>query len=342
MWGMRVQCEEPLIARMHHVTSPAVSEVATFDRREVSVGGRVNAVLAWSLFLFGWSLTLLTPLVLLYWLACAKWGYLIGYGLFWLGVITDVIRLPFMPGCAEYLVTNMTGWLGHTSVAFQEKVESAERTLFCVHPHGIFSFGFFLLYMQLLQMGVKPVMFGAPYVQWFCPTLRLLFGLLGVEFASASKSEVNRIMAEGMNACLMIGGFEEATITELGKDRLFLLNRKGFIKYAMRHGYSVTPVYCFGENDLYWNASIGRRFRLWLSSGVIQIPGVIPWGNFFLPWLPRRVEVYKVIVGTSIKLPRIANPNADEVTQYHDVYISELTKLFNNFRLNKTDHLQIA
>ena len=344
MVGMnRIQCQEPLVPSsllMRFAHAPVDEE--RFGEREVTAWGSMHAGVAWSLFLFAWGLTMLTPLVLMYWLASAKWSYLAGYSLFWLGVVLEWIKLPYMAGCREYLVENMTRWFGEVSVAFNEDVGSSERTLYCVHPHGIFSFGFFLLYMQLLKLGLRPVMLGAPYVQWFCPTLRLLFGIVGVEFASASKAEVNRVLTEGRNACLMIGGFEEATITELGQERLFLLNRKGFIKYALRHGYSVTPVYCFGENDLYWNARMAMPFRLWLSSGVIQLPGVIPWGNSLLPWLPRSVSQYKVVVGSAIKLPHITKPTDDQVTQYHAAYVDELTDLFNHYRLNKTKHLQIA
>jgi 2-acylglycerol O-acyltransferase 2 len=140
----------------------------------------------------------------------------------------------------------------------------------------------------------------------------------------------------------MIGGFEEATITELGHERLFLLHRKGFIKYALRHGYSVAPVYLFGENDLYWNAQIGMSFRLWISSGALQIPGVLPWGQSFLPWLPRRLENYKVICGKPMKLPHLKHPTQHEVDVYHARYVASLADLFNRFKLDKNRQLNVA
>lgn len=44
------------------------------------------------------------------------------------------------------------------------------------------------------------------------------------------------------------GGFEEATLTTPKENRLYLKNRYGFIKYALKYGTTVYPVFNFGEN----------------------------------------------------------------------------------------------
>ncbi len=69
------------------------------------------------------------------------------------------------------------------------------------------------------------------------------------------------------------GGFEEATITSLTQSRVFLKNRKGFIKYALRYGYKLQIVYCFGEDKLYWVFEPLLQFRLLLNK--FKLPGVL-------------------------------------------------------------------
>jgi hypothetical protein len=72
------------------------------------------------------------------------------------------------------------------------------------------------------------------------------------------------------------GGFEDVTIFKEGCDRIFLKTRKGFVKLALQAGYSLTPVYAFGEKNLYWNIQGMWSVRLWLSS--FGIPSIIPVG----------------------------------------------------------------
>lgn len=50
---------------------------------------------------------------------------------------------------------------------------------------------------------------------------------------------------------MLPGGFEEATISTSKENRVFVKERKGFIKYAIRYGYKVFPVFTFGENKMY-------------------------------------------------------------------------------------------
>ena len=65
-------------------------------------------------------------------------------------------------------------------------------------------------------------------------------------------------MKEEKNIYFVPGGFECATITKYGEDRVFIKNRKGFIKYALEFGYTVHPMYCFGENKIY--RGLGLKF----------------------------------------------------------------------------------
>lgn len=105
---------------------------------------------------------------------------------------------------------------------------------------------------------------------------------------------------------LVPGGIHEATISEYGKECVYLKNRKGlafplpvadvdyplpgFIRYSLQYGYSVTPVYSFGENICYNHlfSNALHRIKFWLNSK--GIPTVLPFGSLWWPFglLPNR------------------------------------------------------
>ena len=41
--------------------------------------------------------------------------------------------------------------------------------------------------------------------------------------------------------------FQEATITCKDVDRVYIKDRKGFVKYALQYGYDLVPSYTFGD-----------------------------------------------------------------------------------------------
>ena len=49
-------------------------------------------------------------------------------------------------------------------------------------------------------------------------------------------------MQEGKKIALLPGGYEEATITVEDELRVYINNRKGFIKYALENNYAIYPV----------------------------------------------------------------------------------------------------
>ncbi len=48
---------------------------------------------------------------------------------------------------------------------------------------------------------------------------------------------------KGKNISLVPGGFEEATLTDINSEKIFIKERKGFIKDALKYGYKVHPIY---------------------------------------------------------------------------------------------------
>ena len=137
----------------------------------------------------------------------------------------------------------------------------------------------------------------------------------------------------------MPGGFEESTLTNSSKDRIFIKSRKGFIMFALKHGYKVHPAYNFGENKAYYTLNILEGLRLKLNK--LKMPGVFALGKYFL--LPRDDIEIHCVIGKGIQLPKINNPTKKEIDEYHSLYINELKKLYNKYKVkfNSSKELEI-
>jgi len=190
------------------------------------------------------------------------------------------------------------------------KIERGEEPImFAYHPHGMFCWGFFLhgglhpLYCKngrvVLQGLVADGLFKSPPFYWIW---NKMLGVVG----SASKDNMRSKMAKRESFGLLPGGFEEATISARGKDRVYLKKRQGFIKYGLEFGYKLVPVYTFGESDTYYNPPGLYGLRLWLNA--YGVPTVLPWGEWWCPILPRFNTQVHSVAAKPIALPRIPKP----------------------------------
>jgi 2-acylglycerol O-acyltransferase 2 len=150
-----------------------------------------------------------------------------------------------------------------------------------------------------------------------------------VEMWSCDKAQMLSFMKNGENIGLLPGGFQEATLYKRGKHRIFIKDRKGFVKYALQYGYQIVPCYIFGEENTYWPVEIGfRSFRLWLNK--YNIPGTLFIGKYlFLP--DNNIDI-NIVVGAPMKIPMIAEPTAEEIDKYHTAYIDAVKKLFERYK----------
>mmetsp|Transcript_11881 Transcript_11881/g.32105 ORF Transcript_11881/g.32105 Transcript_11881/m.32105 type:complete len:189 (+) Transcript_11881:85-651(+) len=143
----------------------------------------------------------------------------------------------------------------------------------------------------------------------------------------ADKKTMQRLMKERKTMALIPGGFEEATITTNNADRVFIKARMGFVCYALRHGYCLTPTFAFGENRCFMNVQGAWRFRLWLNS--LGFPAILPWS--FPPPLPYDKSL-NVVVGKPLQLPTIRKPTDSQVEEWHGKYMVELEALYNRHK----------
>lgn len=210
------------------------------------------------------------------------------------------------------------------------------RSFFACHPHGVLSVGW-----------ISNVVWGRRFHQAVGRCFYLIDGtlrnkgLLARVFCDAfegphgglrdtSKNTIERLMEEGESVCMIPGAYQEATMFKSGHERVALSQRKGFIKYCLRHGYRLHPVYTFGESDTYHTMGGFENFRLWLNRR--GIPTVAFWGLAWCPLLPRPECELLTYVGQPLELPKIAEPSAEEVGEWHAKYVAALRELFEKHK----------
>ncbi|KAL3670411.1 hypothetical protein V7S43_004730 [Phytophthora oleae] len=207
-------------------------------------------------------------------------------------------------------------------------VKPNDHALFAFHPHGVLSSGFAFNgahHMGFLQAHCRWLV--AENLFWF-PVMRDLLNWM--DFNSVARSTFHRVMATGQNVCLIPGGFEEATLYERGKHRVYIKKRFGFIKLALQHGYKVHPAYTFGEEYAYHTFPYLLKLRLKLNE--FKIPGVLFFGLPQCFFLPRSDVDLITVVGEALILPHIEQPTKEDVQKYHSQYVEALQKLFDKYK----------
>jgi len=212
--------------------------------------------------------------------------------------------------------------------------EGTPPTVLAVHPHGIFSMGWGLAYIlpdfEGLRFCFSPTLLLSPF--W-----RLFSRLVGRP-GSAAGPEFKKLLREGKSWAIIPGGFEEATIHSSSTPRVYLKDRVGFVKYALQYGYSLTPMYVFGEHRTFGNVQGGWSWRLWLNG--FGIPAILPWGVWWCPFLMRSTDLL-LCVGTPLQLPKLENPSREEVQRHHAAYLEHFKRFWERNNPNKEDKLQI-
>jgi Diacylglycerol acyltransferase len=111
------------------------------------------------------------------------------------------------------------------------------------------------------------------------------------------------------------------------KERLFLKQRKGFIKLALTEGIDIVPVYLFGNTTV---LSVWKNPLLMSLSRRLQVSLTYIWGQYGLP-IPRPLKLLYVS-GQPMSLPRIEHPTQQDIDKYHAQYCEQVTRLFEKYK----------
>ncbi|MBN3295728.1 MOGT1 acyltransferase, partial [Amia calva] len=234
-------------------------------------------------------------------------------------------------------------------------LDPEKNYLFGFHPHGILAAGAFGNFcteatgFRELFPGLTPYLHILPF--WFrFPVFREYIMSAGV--VSCSKKSVTHVLSQGGGniSVIVIGGAAEALDARPGSLILEALNRKGFIKIALKCGAHLVPVFSFGENELFTQLenpegslvrSIQNRLRkiMGFSMPLFHARGVFQYSFGLIPY---RKPIYTV-VGRPIAVEQNVNPSAEEVDRLHSEYLEALNQLFEQHKaqygIPEHDHL---
>jgi 2-acylglycerol O-acyltransferase 2 len=243
--------------------------------------------------------------------------------------------LPKSPGLRAWFRIGSQAYYRNCSLKYEEPFVSGgsdkgvattetNRKVLCVHPHGIFCQGWGILFTRPELQSLTFCFASSLYASPFFGALSKIIG----RPAPADKTTFQNLMKSGRSIALIPGGFQEATIHSRDSHRVTC--GKGFIKYALEHGYSLVPSYAFGENKTYNNFQGLWSTRLWLNK--FGIPAVVPFGSWLMPVLPKNDGSMHIVVGKALKLPQIDHPTRKQVDGFHKKYTAALVSLFDRHK----------
>ncbi|XP_066964502.1 2-acylglycerol O-acyltransferase 2-like isoform X1 [Macrobrachium rosenbergii] len=225
------------------------------------------------------------------------------------------------------------------------ELDPAKNYIVGYHPHGILCAGAFCSFgteatnFSKVYPGLTPylmtleVQFRQPFYREF---------LMSSGAVSCSRQSIDYIMKKeetGQTLCIVIGGAKESLDCHPGRADLYLKNRKGFCKMALRYGASLVPTFAFGENDIYdqvpnHKGTLIRRLQTAFQSVVGFAPliffgrGVFQYGFGIIPF---RKPIY-VVVGAPVDVPLVKDPTQEDIDRVHESYVKALTELYNKYK----------
>lgn len=299
----------------------------------------VHSTAAMATFILTWLLSLMCPIIVLFLLRLGWIQTAVAVASFALFCYSPV--LPQSSSLRTWLGTGAEHYYMNSSLKYEEPFfeergsSGTTKKVLSVHPHGITCQGWGILFTR---PELQRLVFCFSSVLYYSPFFHALARVCGKP-SPADRTTFQSLMKRGEPIALIPGGFQEATIHTSTAHRVKC--GKGFVKYALQYGYSLVPCYSFGENKTYNNFQGFWRPRLWLNK--FGIPGIAPFGSWFMPILPKYHGGLHIVVGKALRLPMLANPTNDQVEKYHMKYMERLKELFDRHKATYGEpHAELA
>jgi hypothetical protein len=186
------------------------------------------------------------------------------------------------------LISPMLDYFDFEAIYLDDDMRSSGKNyIFIAQPHGVLSF------VGMCSAASKPkdilrVPTAAASVVLRTPILKNLMGIFNLIDASAGS--LRKHLRSGGSVLIYVGGIAELFKTCRNEERLYLKNRKGFIKLALTEGVDVVPAYLFGNSSI---LSVLNHGPLASLSRKLQASLTLFWGKFYLP-IPRDEKVQNV------------------------------------------------
>mmetsp|Transcript_13059 Transcript_13059/g.18715 ORF Transcript_13059/g.18715 Transcript_13059/m.18715 type:complete len:318 (-) Transcript_13059:115-1068(-) len=228
--------------------------------------------------------------------------------------------------------------------SYEEILECSTENLFqskrpyiiACQPHGVISYcgicGKIAAPLQIQQH--VPTAVASSLLM--TPILKNVMGIFGLIPASSSSLKkhfqapvtgTNNDSIASRSVVIYVGGIAELFKSSRKEERLYLSQRKGFIKLALRENVDVIPVYLFGNTSVLTVVKTGLLANLSRKSGVSL---TYFWGKYHLP-IPRD-EKCLYVRGLPLNLPHIPEPTDEDINKWHDIYCGEVRRLFDKYK----------
>jgi len=207
------------------------------------------------------------------------------------------------------------------------RVNGPKQVIVGIHPHGVAA-DFRVLFDGLIPESITCInswRFIAASVVFRVPVLREI--ALWTHCIDASKDTVERNIQSGHSIMMTPGGEVEQLLTQYGKEKVYIKNRQGFVRLAVKYGLPIVPCYVFGCSDLFYTSSFMLSFRMWLTKKFrIAIP--LAWGRYGC--VPGKGSL-KMVFGNPIAVEAMTYDDRKYdtyVNEIHSKYVSELQRVF--------------
>ena len=161
------------------------------------------------------------------------------------------------------------------------------------------------------------------------PVIGIHFKLWGIQ--SVDPNNLRRLMQAKEIIGIFPGGYEEATLTTPAQMRMYIKSRKGFIKYALKYGYTIRPVLILNEHQNLCTFDGLKGLRLFLNK--FKIPATVFWSRYGLYYPP--FKHYYTIVGRGMKGRAYGEgeePSQQEIDEMHARYIEAFVQLYEKHK----------
>jgi len=210
----------------------------------------------------------------------------------------------------------------------EQKLDDKQQYIFGFHPHGTLTSTALWCHhspdwkANVLQNDLVTLVGSQLLYLPVCRELILAAGGRAVSAKSFSKA-----LEEGSSVLLIPGGLAEMKYSSsTDKDITVVTSHKGFIRFAIRYGVNLVPVFSFGETKVLdpWLPSMQRLFHRFFG-----IPFPLWCGRFIQ--VPRSCGV-TVVVGTPISVDKNDNPSQEDIDKVHRQYFEALYGLFEKHK----------
>ena len=215
----------------------------------------------------------------------------------------------------------------YTNEEIRTDLNAGKRFIVAPVPHGVISFCG-MASGSAAPPDLRKVHTAVASSVLHTPILKHVLGIYGLTNASKSALQ-QRLALPGIDGCIVlyVGGIAELFQSSRQEERLFLSQRKGFIKLALREGVDVVPVYFFGNTTVLTLFQYGPLATLSRSLGVAL---TYFWGKWYLPIPCDDKCLYAR--GKPLGLPCILDPTDKEVDKWHQKYCDAIEGLFEKYK----------